>query len=54
MKTTMNKILHLVEGEGSLGKFINLSSVIAPSVVMGRGGELLTSFRVSGIPFETV
>ena len=50
----MNKILHLVEGEGSLGKFINLSSVIAPSVVMGRGGELLTSFRVSGIPFETV
>ena len=54
MKITLNKVLHLVEGEGSLGKFINLSSVIAPSVVMGRGGELLTSFRVSGIPFETV
>lgn len=54
MKITLNKVLHLVEGEGSLGKFINLSSVVAPSVVMGRGGELLTSFRVSGIPFETV
>ena len=52
--TTLNKICQLIEGEGSLGKFINLSSVIAPSIVMGRGGELLTSFRVAGIPFETV
>ncbi len=54
MNTTLNKILHLIEGEGSLGKFINLSSVIAPSIVIGRGGELMSSFRVAGIPFETV
>ena len=44
----------LMQGESSLDRFVTLSSVIAPSVVMGRDGELVTSYLLKGIAFETV
>lgn len=44
----------LLRNEAAIDQFINLSSVIAPSVVMGRDGELISTFLVKGISFETV
>lgn len=36
-----------------VGKFIKLSSVIAPSVIIGRDGELVTTWKIQGMAFET-
>ena len=46
--------IKLMQGDGSFDRFVQLSSVIAPSVVIGRDGELVTSYILKGIAFETV
>lgn len=45
--------VRLMQSAKSVGKFINLSSVIAPSVVIGRDGELVTTWKIQGMAFET-
>lgn len=54
MESTLGQRVKLQQGEGSLDQFINLSSVIAPSIVMGRNGELVSTWKAQGISFETV
>lgn len=46
--------IKLMQGDNSFDRFVQLSSVIAPSVVMGRDGELVASYMLKGIAFETV
>lgn len=46
--------IKLMQGDSSFDRFVQLSSVIAPSVVMGRDGELVASYMLKGIAFETV
>lgn len=46
--------LKLMRSEGSHYDLIKLSSVVAPGVVMCRGGELVATFIAQGIAFETV
>ena len=53
----MNAILSnqaLMQQEGTICDFVSLSSVVAPSVVMCRDGELVTTFLAKGVSFETV
>ena len=45
--------VRLMQSAKCVGKFINLSSVIAPSVVIGRDGELVTTWKIQGMAFET-
>lgn len=43
-----------LQNESSHEEFINLSTVVAPSVVITRDGDLITTYKVKGISFETV
>ncbi|MCK0535746.1 VirB4 family type IV secretion/conjugal transfer ATPase [Anaerobiospirillum sp. NML120511] len=45
--------IDMMRAEGAINNFIPLSSVVAPGVVMGRDGELISSFIAKGITFET-
>lgn len=54
----MNKLnipntIEIMRLEGSINNFISLSSVVDSGVVMCRDGELVSSFLVKGISFET-
>ncbi len=49
----LDEKIRLMRGEGSHESYIPFSSVIAPGVVMCRGGELIATFRLKGIAFET-
>ena len=51
---TLGQRLKIAQGEGSVNQFISLSSLIAPSIVMGRNGELITTWKAQGVAFETV
>lgn len=51
---SLEGLIKLMRSEGSHGAYIALSSVIAPGVVMCRSGELVATYQVEGISFETV
>lgn len=53
-ETSLLQRIKLMKGENSVSQFINLSSVIAPSIVFGRDGEMISTWRANGIAFETV
>lgn len=44
----------LMQNERSICDFVPMSSLVAPSVVMCRDGELVTTFLAKGVSFETV
>lgn len=50
----MNDRNRTLLNEKSLEDFINLSSIVAPSVIITKDGDLLTTYKVKGISFETV
>lgn len=53
-KTNFIEAIDLMRQEGSINNFISLSSVVASGVVIGRDGELISSYQAKGISFETV
>ena len=43
-----------LENEASHEDFINLSSIVAPSVIITKDGDLVTTYRAKGVSFETI
>ena len=53
MSETFESKMNMMNSEKSLARFINLSSLIAPKTIIGHDGELVTTWRVEGVAFET-
>lgn len=50
---TVQTNLEKAQQEASIEPYVQLSSVVAPGVVMCRSGEMIATWKVAGIPFET-
>lgn len=48
-----DELLRVLRRERDYSDYIPYSSLVAPSTVMGRKGELFATFRCQGVPFET-
>lgn len=53
MSDTFARFLDWIKRQQSFSRYIQLSSVITDNIVCGKGGELVASWKLRGIPFET-
>ena len=50
---TVQTNLENAQKETSISPYVQFSSVVAPGVVMCRAGEMVATWKVAGVPFET-
>ena len=53
MPDTLTRFLDWTKRQLSFSHYIQLSSVIADNIVCGKGGELVASWKLRGLAFET-